>query len=142
MQHYFLGIDWGKSKVGVALADTETRLAFGITTLVNDADLVDALGRFIDEHAVETVVIGIPSRINREETEYDGERLGKRLTERFGVGIAYQNEMYTTKMARANLVERGVRHLDRHDDREAARLILQQWLDHKRSLSGQPQESY
>ena len=142
MQHYFLGIDWGKSKVGVARADTETRLAFGITTLVNDADLVDALGRFIDEHAVETVVIGIPSRINREETEYDGERLGKRLTERFGVGIAYQNEMYTTKMARANLVERGVRHLDRHDDREAARLILQQWLDHKRSLSGQPQESY
>ena len=135
MQHYFLGIDWGKAKVGVALADAETRLAFATTTLTNDASLIDVIGKYIAEYAVETVVIGIPSRINREEVEYDGEKLGKRLAARFGVGVAYQNEMYTTKMARANLVERGMRHLDRYDDREAARLILQQWLDHKALLA-------
>lgn len=126
---YFLGIDWGQSKVGLAIADDETRLAFGMETVRNDAGLMDRLGGIIKEKDVRSVVIGIPSRINRKETEYDGERLGRSLGRRFGVTVFYQDEMYTTKMARENLREQGVHQLDRHDDREAARIILQEWLD-------------
>jgi len=127
--HGILGIDWGSSKVGVAVADAETRLAMGITTLKNDDHLVEQLRRLTEEYEVTVAVIGIPSRVNREEVVYGGERLGEVLERQLQLKVVYHNEMYTTKMARANLVEQGVRNLDRHDDREAARLILQSWLD-------------
>lgn len=45
------------------------------------------------------------------------------------VSIAYQDEMFTTKMAQQNLIERGVKHVSKHYDEEAARIILQEWLD-------------
>lgn len=129
MTRYFLGIDWGQSKVGIALADEETRLAFGVDTLRNNNELVSLLGGIIRKHGVETVIIGIPSYVNREEVEYGGERLGHELEKQFGIRVVYQNEMFTTKMARQNLMVQGVRGLDAHDDREAARIILQEWLD-------------
>lgn len=131
----YLGIDWGEKKVGVAIADSETKMAFSLVTLPNDDRLIDALGSIIEERSVWEVVIGIPSHVNRERVEYGGEKLGKQLAERFGVSIRYENEMFTTKMARAELIERGVRgHLDAQDDREAARIILESFLAGKGEL--------
>ncbi|QQS15652.1 MAG: Holliday junction resolvase RuvX [Candidatus Moraniibacteriota bacterium] len=131
----YLGIDWGEKKVGVAIADSETKMAFSLVTLPNDDRLIDALGSILEERSVREVVIGIPSHVNRERVEYGGEKLGKQLAERFGVSIRYENEMFTTKMARAELIERGVRgHLDAQDDREAARIILESFLAGKGEL--------
>lgn len=124
-----LGIDWGASEVGVALASRETKLAFPLVTLRNNILLLDRLGELIHQENVQLVVIGIPSHVNRETVEYPGERLGKELRRRFSVEIAYQNEMFTTKMAQQNLIERGVKDVGKHDDVEAARIILQEWLE-------------
>ena len=40
--------------------------------------------------------------------------------------IAVQN---LTKMAQQNLIERGMKNVSKYDDEEAARIILQEWLD-------------
>jgi RNase H-fold protein (predicted Holliday junction resolvase) len=62
--------------------------------------------------------------------EYEGEKLGKLIGEQLpAIHIAYQDEMFTTKMAQANLIERGEKHVGRHDDAEAARIILQSYMD-------------
>ncbi len=125
----YLGIDWGEKKIGVAIADSETRMAFSVTTLPHDARLLEALAGIIAERNVREIVIGIPSHINRERVEYGGERLGNILAERFRIPVHYENEMFTTKMARAGLIERGIRgRLDDMDDREAARIILESFL--------------
>lgn len=125
----YLGVDYGTAKVGLALADPETKIAFAYKTLENTAALVAKLAEIIQQENVGTVVIGIPSYINREEIEYDGERLGKLLEEALDVQVEYQNEMFTTKMAQANLIEKGVKGIKKFDDQEAARIILQEWLD-------------
>lgn len=126
----FLGLDWGASDVGVSFSDAETRIAFSLTTLRNDATLLERLGTLCAEREVGTVVIGIPSHVNRVEAVYEGERLGTALKETFpNLRIAYQDEMFTTKLAEANLKERGIRRISRFDDQEAARIILQEWLD-------------
>jgi putative Holliday junction resolvase len=125
----YLGIDWGAVDVGVAFSDAETRMAFPLPTLPNDRNLLRVLGGIIVERNVGTVVIGIPSHTNREEVLYEGERLGAEIAKTFPVMVTYQNEMFTTKMARENLKERGVKHLARFDDAESARIILQEWLD-------------
>lgn len=125
----YLGIDWGEKKIGIALADSETKVACALVTLPNDEHFFENLSRIIFEHTVREVVIGIPSHINRERVEYAGERLGKIIAERFHIPVHYENEMFTTKMAHAELIARGIRsHLDDHDDREAARIILESFL--------------
>lgn len=125
----YLGIDWGKKKIGVAIADSETRMAFSVATLPNDERLLDSLAKIIGERNVREVVIGIPSHVNRELVLYGGEKLGKLLSERFYIPVHYENEMFTTKMARAELIERGAKgSLDSLDDQEAARIILESFL--------------
>ncbi|MGB5018360.1 MAG: RuvX/YqgF family protein [Candidatus Moraniibacteriota bacterium] len=138
----YLGVDWGSSKVGIALAHAETGVALAYSTLRNDEFFMDNLLRLIALEDIGTVVIGIstrnalrsnaggPSHVNREEVEYEGEKLGKLIREQLpGTHIAYQDEMFTTKMAQANLIERGEKHVGRHDDAEAARIILQSYMD-------------
>ncbi len=125
----YLGIDWGEKKIGVAAADSETRMAFSLTTLPNNARLLDALAEIISERSVKEVIVGIPSHVNRERVEYGGEKLGTLLAERFHVLVHYENEMFTTKMARAELIERGIRgNLDDLDDALSARIILESFL--------------
>ncbi len=131
MMTNFLGVDWGSSKVGIALAHAETGVALAYSTLKNDEFFMSNLLKLIVLEDIGTVVIGIPSHVNRDEVEYEGEKLGKIITEKLpDIRIAYQDEMFTTKMAQANLIERGEKHVGRHDDAEAARIILQSYMDH------------
>lgn len=128
-QKNYLGIDWGASDVGVALAHSETRVAMAYATLANDGELLQHLAEIIVREDIGTVIIGIPSYINREDVEYGGEKLGKLIVGMLpGIQVAYQNEMFTTKMAQANLIERGMKQVSKHDDEEAARIILEEWL--------------
>lgn len=124
----YLGLDWGLKKIGVALAHKETGVALGYATLHNDAHLIARVGEIISLEGIGTIVIGIPSSLHRKNAGYEGEKLGQMLVERFPVTIAYQNEMFTTKMAQANLIERGMKNVSKLDDEEAARIILQEWL--------------
>ncbi|MFZ1626399.1 MAG: Holliday junction resolvase RuvX [Candidatus Moraniibacteriota bacterium] len=135
-QENFLGIDWGLRDIGIALAHAETRIAIPFMTESNDDGFLDRIGQLIVAEHIGTTVIGIPSHINRKEVEYPGEILGRRLSERFGVRVAYQDEMFTTKLAQQALIQRGERHVGKHDDAEAACIILQQWLDRKPARSG------
>lgn len=130
-----MGIDWGQKKIGVAIADSETRIAVSLKTLPNDKNLLDSFANIIEEHAVREIVIGIPSHVNRECVEYGGEKLGNILADRFHLSIRYENEMFTTKMARASLIEQGIHgRLDDQDDREAARIILESFLARNKEL--------
>lgn len=124
-----LAIDYGHADVGLAIADWETKIAFTYGKLKNDKQFMQNLAEIIENENVKTVIIGIPSYINRENIEYDAERLGKLIEENLKIGVEYQNEMFTTKMAQAKLIEKGVKGIKRYDDQEAARIILQEWLD-------------
>ncbi len=125
----YLGVDWGASSVGVSFADAETRIAFALATLKNDETLLDRLGVLIGEKEIGTVVIGIPSHVNRPDSSHEARHLGEAVKKTFSVRVAFQDEMFTTKMAEANLKERGARHIARFDDAESAKIILQEWLD-------------
>lgn len=127
---HYLGIDYGKAKIGLALADNETKIAFTYGTLENNKELFQNLVEIIRKEAVGKVIIGVPSYINREETEYPSEDFGYTLQNLVpDVRLEFTNEMFTTKMAQANLIEKKVKSVKKHDDEEAARIILQSWLD-------------
>jgi len=127
-----LGIDYGESKVGLAIADSQTRLAFAYGTLTNDKNLLQNLAEIVERENISKVIIGIPSHINREQAIYLGERFGGFLKEKLKIEVEYENEMFTTKQAYRNLIAKGVKGIKRYDDQEAARIILQSWLDRQK----------
>ena len=128
----YLGIDWGASKIGLALADGETKMAFVYTTLKNDhKNSISQIAEIIEKENIGTIVIGIPSYINRRETVYPGEKMGQELKKKIDkkIKIVYQNEMFSTQIAHRNLIERGVKRIGKFDDAESARVILESYLN-------------
>lgn len=129
----YLGIDWGKARIGVALAHQETCLALGYATFKNDATLFKRLGVLIETEHIVTVVVGVPTHPIRGELQAapPEKAFGQKIAAHFSVTVVYHEEMFTTKMADAHLLSHGLKPVARHNDQEAARLILQSWLDRK-----------
>jgi putative Holliday junction resolvase len=133
-----LGIDHGSRRIGVAVADRETRLAFerpalAARSLAADAAAVSDLAR---SEGADLVVIGLP--LAPDGGEGDQARLARRfgdaLVER-GVAVAYADERFSSDEARRQLAEAG-RQPERRTgevDSAAARLVLQQFLDQQES---------
>jgi putative transcription antitermination factor YqgF len=128
---HFLGIDYGDADIGLSLADSETRMAFAYGKIKNGKRLLQKIAEILERENVEAIIIGVPSYINRNGVKYEGEKIGEILEKKLKVKVYYQNEMFTTKMAQANLIEKGIKGIKKHDDEEAARIILQDWLDKK-----------
>ena len=126
---HILGIDYGKSNVGLALADTETKMAFAYSTIKNEKDLRNNLLEIIEKENIRKIVIGIPSYSTQGSVEKEAGELGEFLKNTLEIEVFYQNEMFTTKMAQNNLIEKGMKGVNKFDDQEAARIILQEWLD-------------
>lgn len=129
---HYLGVDFGQSKIGLAVADSETKIATAYTTLENDRDFLQKLAQIVERENISKAVIGIASFVNKDSVVYPGERLGNFLKEKLNIEVEYQEEMFTTRQAQRNLIERGVKGVKKYDDQEAARIILQSWLDKKR----------
>lgn len=130
-----LGIDYGESKVGLAIGDSETRMAFQYGTLKNDKNFLQKMAEIIEKENISKVIIGSSSGPTaRPKRNADGppEKLGNFLKEKLAVEIEYQDEMFTTRQAQRNLIEKGVKGIKKYDDQEAARIILQGWLDKKK----------
>lgn len=125
----FLGLDFGHAKIGLALADGETRMAFAFGTLKNDQQFQEKLRKIIVEKNISKIVIGKTKHDKDLQSSEEKLKFGKQLEEKLGITVEFFDEMFTTKMAHENLKMHGGRNLAQFDDQEAARIILQGWLD-------------
>jgi putative Holliday junction resolvase len=121
-----LAIDFGKAKIGLALADTETKIAFVYKTIPNNNDVLSVLAEIVKEKKIKKIIIGLPDYVTGEKPAWV---FGEKIKEQLNIEVAYQNEMFTTKMAQENIKARGEKNIAREDDAEAAKIILQDWLD-------------
>jgi putative Holliday junction resolvase len=129
---HYLGIDYGQAKIGLSIADSETKMAFGYGTLENNKELFEKLAEIVQKEEIGKVVIGMPMLRNREdqgnEKIYKG--FGEELQNIFPeIEIIFADEMFSTKIAQDNLKEKGMKNVKEFDHQEAARIILQGWLD-------------
>ena len=131
-----MGIDYGDSRVGIALSDSLGLMAQGYKTLPNKVypKLLDAISDIITENNVETVVLGLPKNMNgtlgpRAEVTYG---FRDDLLERFpDLKIILQDERLTTVEASSFLNATNTRGKSRKNviDTVAAEIILQSYLD-------------
>jgi len=125
---HYLGVDFGTAKVGLAMADSELKIASAYNTLDNNGEFMAKLAEIIKVQEITKIILGT--------TEFNGQtddkkNFGAVLEKKFGLPVEYQDEMFTTKMAQANIKETGAKDIKRLDNQEAARIILQSWLDRK-----------
>jgi putative Holliday junction resolvase len=131
-----LGIDYGTSRVGVALGDEEGIIAFPLAVLEvrGDREAARRVAALCTEHAVSRVVVGMPVNMNgthgpmADAATRFAERLGRACP---GVSVVTWDERLTSVSAERALLDADMSRSGRRArrDKVAAQLMLQSYLD-------------
>ncbi|HEY2812128.1 MAG TPA: Holliday junction resolvase RuvX [Acidimicrobiales bacterium] len=136
-----LGLDLGSKRIGVAVSDRDELVATPVDTIVrargsHEADH-RAIAATVDEWGAEMVVVGLPLSLDGSEGPAARAVLDEveELRATLSVPVDTVDERFTTVTAQRHLRQQGVRGHNRTAviDRAAAAVLLQAWLDRRRS---------
>ncbi|TXG75993.1 Holliday junction resolvase RuvX [Patescibacteria group bacterium] len=127
-----LALDVGGTRVGVAVASPDVKIARPLTTLQRKAeDFWRQLQALVDQHGAQIVVIGLPRGLDGQETQQTEEtrvfatEFNRQLPE---VSCVWQDEAVTSVRAKEALDQRGIAFDKSQVDAVAASLILQDYI--------------
>lgn len=120
----YLGVDWGTRRIGLALADSEARVAVPLTTVANVSELL----KVIQSEEIAMIIVGSPFKMASTALPLSAEfeKFISELKSRTKVPILFYDERLSSLAADAlpgnkkNKAER---------DEIAAMIILQDYLD-------------
>jgi putative holliday junction resolvase len=143
-----LGIDYGRARIGLALADARAALPRPLDTLqrVNRNEDMRRLREIVKEHGIAQIVVGLPLRLDgtRGEMAEEAARFGERVRKQLGIPVEMVDERLTSWEAERLLEEqsgRSIRDVSRgaHTKRKtpakasidalAAAVILKEYLE-------------
>jgi len=134
-----LGLDVGSKRIGVAGCDGTGLIASGLTTIERtsfDRDVAQ-LRKLVEQRQVQVLVVGLPYSMDGT-LGFQARKVQKfaaRLAEALQLPVEYMDERLTSFEAE-ELLKAERRSPSRNKaliDRKAAAIILQQWLDDRRS---------
>jgi len=124
-----LGIDYGRKKIGLALGDTKVRFAEPWRVLrYQDINVLNTeIKKVVEDMEIGKIIIGISEGKMAEETN----EFGKKLEEKIGIPVIFQDETLTTLDAQRLSIEGKIKRKKRRglEDAYSATLILQDYLD-------------
>jgi putative Holliday junction resolvase len=128
MSEKILGIDHGEKKVGLAIADTETKIASPYKILTNDKDLLAKIKDICLKEEIGKIVVGVPLTLKSASSKQTNIVLKfiDKLRKATYIDIVEQDERMSSAYAKSLLKEMKVKHLD---DDVAAMIVLQSYLD-------------
>lgn len=136
-----IGLDHGERRIGVAVGDTETGMAFARPAIRRrnlDHDLA-LIGELCAGEDSRQVVIGLPLNMDGSEGQQAAaaRAFGARLVG-IGLSVDYEDERLSSWEAAEQMAATGARgtRAGGELDSAAARVILQQYLDARRSPAG------
>jgi putative Holliday junction resolvase len=133
----YLGLDLGRARIGLALADDVLRTARPLTAVQHrsERDDLSAIAEVAAEYEVGLAVVGLP--FNMDGTEGPAARHARAFAERLGAALRVPVELFDERLstfeAETRLRDQGFSARDRRlrVDAEAAAVILQGWLDRR-----------
>jgi putative pre-16S rRNA nuclease len=138
-----LAIDPGTRRIGVALSDPTATIATPLETITaaGARRAAEQLAALCRRHEVALVVVGWPRNMDgsRGPSARQAEALAERLRAAVSVPVELWDERLSTAAAERSLIEADVRRDERRRtrDRVAAAVILQGYLDARRSRLSQ-----
>ena len=133
-----LAFDFGARHIGVAIGDTETRMAHPLAPIDrrrggSNAMRMAAIDLLVDEWHPDRLVVGLPVGPDGGEQGMTARarRFARQLEARYGLPVDFTNERYTSAAAEEVLraVGRGGAKHKQLVHGEAARIILQSYFD-------------
>ena len=126
----YMGIDYGRVRMGVARSDEEGNMAFPDRVLSgkDERAAIEELRTIASETGVGAMVIGLPLAMDGQDTKTSRRVriFAQRVGEALHLPVYMENEMFTSRMADHQGVAK-----DRIDAASAA-IILQSYLDKQR----------
>ncbi len=126
----FLSLDVGEKRIGVAVGDSEVRIAIPYDTLDVDGTEYEQIVRLIGLESADIVVVGYPRNQSGEPTAQTV------YVETFAEGlkdsapkIVFQDESLTSVLAEDRLKSMGKRYEKKDIDMMAASIILQDYME-------------
>ena len=134
MKNRWLGIDHGKSRIGLAISDELASFAHPYRTLQAGGNATVEIQAIVVQEQVEGIVIGLPKNMDgtlgpsAESAKAFGQKLGRLLP---AVKIIFWDERLTTREAQRALHEAGknTKQSKKMIDQVAAQILLQSYLD-------------
>lgn len=126
-----IGLDYGTSRIGVALGDDVTRVATPWSVIANESfeDVLLRIHELVSREGAELIVVGVPRPLADQTRETQQAKQIRDFISRLkmdGLDVVEANETLTTKVAADQVKEMGGR--GKRDDLAAA-AILQNYLD-------------
>ncbi len=135
-----LAIDYGTKRLGIAISDEMQMLASSRGVIANGPTMIPEILTLVRSEHVHTVILGVPRTLRNTESEMTAEvlrfrdKLAKSL-EPLGVLLETRDERLTSLIAETNIRSRELPKYKREKkslrDEEAARILLQEYLDAK-----------
>ncbi|MEN9447733.1 MAG: hypothetical protein RJA25_1023 [Bacteroidota bacterium] len=130
-----LSIDYGTKRTGFAISDDSKTFAFGLSTQETKNNLI-YLEKLIPKEKIDTIVIGIPKKLNNELAEIVPKitAFKQQLKSKFSeINIVDIDERFTSKMAFQTMIDSGLKKKDRQNkalvDEISATIILQNYIE-------------
>jgi putative holliday junction resolvase len=151
-----LAVDYGRARIGLAVADAQTLLPRPLLTLerVNRNEDMRRLRELAREHGVRQIVVGLPLRLDgtRGDMAEEATRFATRLRKQLGLPVDMMDERLTSWEAERLLEEQSGRvlHDAKHPKKElknarasvdavAAAVILKEYLENQHATKGNPE---
>lgn len=122
-----LGVDYGRSKVGLAIGEGSLAEPLKVIRYKDSKALDGEIKKIVEKEGFEKVVVGISEGKMAEETK----EFVKRLEEKLEIPVETFDETLTSQDAQALSIEAGVKRSKRKkmEDAYAASIMLQNYLD-------------
>lgn len=126
----FIALDVGTKRIGVARADSGTKLAFPVGTVEVDGLEIERLQQIISEVEPVKIIVGYPRNQSGGATDQTHfvEQFTKQLYQ-FELPIIFQDESLTSVVAKERLEIRQKQYKKGDIDSEAATIILQDYIE-------------
>ena len=122
-----LGIDYGLRKVGLAVVETESKLAEPIT-VIHPAEVIAWIRKNRAKYSIDRIVIGLAGG----KLDQVIRAFGRNIETKFSTPVHYFDETLSTQDAQANLRNNFASRKKRKkvEDAVAAAVMLQSYLDY------------
>jgi putative holliday junction resolvase len=104
-----LAVDYGRARIGLALADLETHMPQPLSTMerINRNEDMRRLRELVRERGVKRIVVGLPLRLDGTHSEMaeEVERFAQRVRKQIGVPVELVDERLTSWEAERLLEE-------------------------------------
>jgi putative Holliday junction resolvase len=124
-----LAIDFGKAKVGLALAEASLASPLLVIKYKSQRELISRILKIVKEEGIEKIVVGV----SEGEMGQASINFANSLKKEMDISIETFDETLSTREAQKLSLEAGIKRIKRKtlEDAYAAALILQNYLDSK-----------